>query len=56
MPEIEVNIDVWCECGKPLCQNTTSGTTRGRPSFTVEPCESCLDKARQEGRDDGQTN
>jgi len=51
MPDInvDVNIEVWCSCGEGLC-----GQTRAqRGSFTVEPCEKCLENARQEGYDEG---
>jgi len=57
MPDIVVNIDIWCaSCGYGLCPSTTTRTpTRGsvNESFQVEACERCLIKARQEGRDEG---
>jgi len=42
MPSIE--IEVWCSCGYGLCRQTK---IRGC-AVTVEPCEDCLDKARDE--------
>lgn len=58
MPNIEItqNVDVWCaKCGAALC-NQTDVTYRGRentPSFLVTPCETCLEKARDEGYEEG---
>ena len=53
MPEVSVEIEVFCSCGNGICNNTTSGKTRGRgqPYFNVEPCKKCLDAARDEGSD-----
>ncbi len=51
-PSIEVDIEVFCgRCGTGLCQNSSSGRTSGRqqPYFNVDPCEKCLDEAKQEG-------
>ena len=57
MPDITVNIDVWCaSCGAGLCPVTTVGSpTRGHvnENFQVEPCEKCLADARKDGRDEG---
>ena len=55
MPEISVDVEVYCSCGEGLCRQTTSGQTRGRgqPFFEVQPCENCLEKARDEGKDKG---
>ena len=52
-PEISVEIEIWCACGVGLCNQTTDSSRRGKPSFTVDPCDKCLDKARQEGYDKG---
>lgn len=50
MPEISVEIEIYCSCGEGLCGNTSSGRTsgRGQEYFTVEPCEKCLEHARDE--------
>lgn len=59
MPEISIEIEVFCSCGEGLCHQSTgdSGTIIGYrnrgPSITVEPCEKCQDRARQEGYQDG---
>ena len=47
MPSIE--FEVWCSCGNGLCNQTTE--VRG--GICVEPCEKCLEKARDEGYDNG---
>ncbi len=51
MPEVSVEIEVYCSCGAGLCNQTTTGETRGRgqPYFTVEACTACLEKERDEG-------
>lgn len=49
--EAEVEFEVWCSCGAGLCRQTKANGT----SVTVEPCESCLDTAREEGKEDGDT-
>ena len=57
MPEIEVNVEIYCaRCGVGLCNGTTAGkkpNSRGYPFFEVEPCEHCLDIAHGEGYDEG---
>lgn len=55
MPEISVNVEVYCAwCNNGLCNQTESTTARGRgePCFRVDPCERCLERAREEGRED----
>jgi len=49
MPEIVVEVEVWCSCGEGLCGNST-GCTGG---IIVEPCEKCLEAARTESYDEG---
>ena len=52
MPEISVNIEVWCsECGKGICDLVSQGNKVGH--ITVEPCPKCLDVAYKEGYDEG---
>ena len=55
MPEIEVNIEVFCSCGNGICNNTSVGKTRGRgqPFFEVEPCKKCIDSAKDESYNEG---
>lgn len=51
-PSIEIDIEIFCgRCGQGLCQNSSSGRTREKqqPYFNVDPCERCLDEAKQEG-------
>ena len=47
MPTVE--FEVWCSCGEGLCRQTKN--VRG--GVEVEPCEKCLEAAREEGRDEG---
>jgi hypothetical protein len=45
MPEIEVNVEVYCgTCGEGLCNQTTFAKTRSRnePSLRVEVCPRCI--------------
>ena len=45
MPTIEAEFEVFCACGNGLCSNTSDST--------VEPCEKCLERARDEGYREG---
>ncbi|KKL71095.1 hypothetical protein LCGC14_2098320 [marine sediment metagenome] len=56
MPEVNVEVEVYCSCGEGLCNQTTTGQTpgRGQPFFTVEACTTCLAKERDEGFQAGQ--
>jgi len=51
MPDISVEIEVYCSCGEGLCGQTTTGRTRGRGQefFTVEPCKKCLGNSEDAG-------
>ena len=51
MAEITVNIEVWCTCGSPLCH--TVRDMPGAGNITVGPCVTCVELAREEGRDEG---
>ena len=58
MTEITVNIELYCAvCGNGICRNATPRTQRSGhgedPTFDIEPCEVCLENARQEGHDKG---
>ena len=52
MPEIQVEFSMVCECGRPLNGSSEPATYRKGPIVTVEPCDVCLENARQEGRDE----
>lgn len=47
MPFIE--FEIWCSCGEGLCNQATE--IRG--GISVEPCEKCIERARDEGYNDG---
>lgn len=54
MPEIEVNIELYCAgCGAGICANGTATKKRHQPCFDVEPCQKCLDAADTEGYNRG---
>ena len=54
MPEVEVNIELYCSCGAGICNNATAGSDcRGQPMFTIEPCSVCLDAAEVQGHSEG---
>lgn len=54
MPTIEGDFEVWCNCGRRLCNSTTVDSSGRRgPSLTIEPCERCLEKAKAEGYEEG---
>lgn len=52
MPTINADIDfeVWCSCGVGLCNVTA--VNKGN-QVTVDPCEKCLEKARDEEHEKG---
>jgi hypothetical protein len=50
--DVDVDFEVFCaRCGAGLCNQSDTRTSRNRkyPQVTVEPCERCLDSAREEG-------
>lgn len=52
MPSIEFS--VYCSCGEGLCSTTeVSHNQYGEPHVTIEPCEKCLEKAKDEGDTEG---
>lgn len=51
MPEMKVDVEIWCSCGAGLCHQTSLHRT-GR-GFVVEPCSKCLDRAKDDGYGDG---
>ncbi len=53
MPSFEVEFEVYCSCGMGLCQQSEGKNTRTGLIVTVQPCEECLKKAKEEGWDKG---
>ena len=54
MPEITTSFEVYCgSCGAGLCGNSRNASTRRGEAIEVEPCETCLEKARDEGYENG---
>lgn len=51
MPEIKVDVEVWCECGEGLCSQSSTAT-RGT-GVVVEPCLKCIGAAKDEGETEG---
>jgi hypothetical protein len=49
MPQITIDIEVWCSCGQGLC----SQSYEKKGGIQVEPCEHCLEKARREAYNEG---
>ena len=49
MPEITV--EIWCSCGNGLCNQAS--TDKYGTGIIVEPCEKCVETARDEGHDAG---
>lgn len=53
-PIIEVEIEVFCNCGEHLCdQSSFGGRNKKGYQLTVTPCQKCLDKAREDGKQEG---
>ena len=48
-----IDFSVYCgKCGAGLCGNTTVESRYGKHSITIDPCETCLENARDEGREE----
>lgn len=50
---IDLEFEVFCVgCGEGICGNahTRESRRRGMPQVIIEPCERCLEMARDEGR------
>lgn len=61
MPELTISIEheveVYCaDCGTGMCSDTeyTQGRTRGVDQFRVTPCWKCIDRAKDEVREEMQ--
>ncbi len=53
MPDITIDVSVSCDrCGETLEVESKEGHY-GAKEFHVEPCEKCLDVAKEEGDDEG---
>lgn len=55
--EATVDFEVYCaKCGAGICGNCTEGRTtrRSMPYIQVSPCETCLEAARDEGREEAE--
>ena len=53
MPTLELEFEVYCSCGAGMCNNSSEGRNYHSQCITVEPCEACLDRAREEARSEG---
>ena len=50
MPTFKVDFEVYCaSCGAGLCKQSYTNDLTVR----VDPCQDCLDAAREDGRNDG---
>jgi hypothetical protein len=52
VPEITIDVEIWCSCGAGLCRQSTVHP-RGR-GIIVEPCERCLKEAEKKGHEEAQ--
>ena len=52
MASLEVNFEVECHTCKRSLTTTTSSDYRGNQFVYVEPCEYCLDAAKEAGREE----
>ena len=53
MPEFDVEFEVYCSCGEGLCGQSTGTNSRGSLYVTVEPCEKCVENAKDDGYNEG---
>lgn len=62
MTEVTVNIEIYCgKCGTgSICNNATQLNSRGYGNkdvtIEIEPCESCLQSAKEDGYQEGHQN
>jgi len=51
MPTLDaaVKFEIWCECGEGLCTQTSVEGVE----ITVDPCSQCMDRAFEEGKEEG---
>ena len=53
---LTIEFEVFCaKCGAGLCHQSTTGITsgRGRLYVSIEPCDTCIATAHDEGYNDG---
>jgi hypothetical protein len=53
--EVSIEFEAYCEvCGAGICHTITTGKTnrRGYPTITIIPCPSCIEDAKEAGRDE----
>ena len=54
MPEISVEIELYCaRCGEGICANGTATKKRHQECFVIEPCEKCIERAKDLSFDKG---
>ena len=53
MPSLDIDVEIECSCGADLSNQSTGSTFRNGLYIEVEPCEDCLNKAHNEGYDEG---
>lgn len=54
MPDMIITLEVWCGgCGAGLCNQTAVNEGKFGPSAIVEPCETCIERARAAGHSEG---
>ena len=56
MPKVAIDCDVRCAiCGDRLSADFTEGSRDTDALMDVEPCERCVDAARDKGYEEGRT-
>lgn len=54
MPSFDIDFSVYCgNCGAGLCLESEVGWERSQPAVYVNPCERCLEDARNESYKEG---
>ena len=53
MPEVSIDIEVYCSCGEGLCNQSTGDSGRYGPKVTVEPCLKCQSEEYERGYEEG---
>lgn len=49
--DVDIQLDFYCEvCGNPMCNNIIYDNQRS--IIRIEPCENCLEEAREEARNE----
>jgi len=47
--DVDIQLDFYCKvCGSPMCDNIIYDNLRS--IIRIEPCENCLEEAREEAR------